>query len=750
MSQRTFRSRVWDEMVVQLTDQTKDEVVPEDGKLPDRTGNSTVTDLYRYDALQDEAKSLRLLVLLPGSRQDEIACRLYETTLDKCSEPYEALSYAWGKKGDETPIQVNNGTLYIRPNLRSALLNLRQPDKERTIWIDAICINQADTAERSRQVSIIGDIYRGASQTVVWLGESSGKSTPAAFAMLKDIAIESTRLFRATSSVDESSHEQNTVHIVDCPESFLEVVSTPSPLFDRYQNNEAIIHLFESTWWQRAWTIQEITLASRAVIVAGKYSLGWDHFRSGINYGLRIGIWTPILMGIVHDPTADLYLALQQLLRKLRTANPAVCPAQSLLEFLIHCRRHDASDPRDKVYALLGLLSLSDTHKTHPRLPVDLIPEYASSVSDVYSDTARKLILQTGTLDILGSCANPEKADVQRKSCQTLPSWVPDWSLRANIAKPFMYDAIGRPRATHASRHSNTTPRFSGDSERILQLEGYEITYITSLTSPLHKVQFGSEAIPEPTRRSGDGLRILLARIGNAWAVLGSIYEMLMSLVPHLSVYAEWEEFALKEAPTNPAPSSFARSPSTSLLGLTTDPLHALVSRLNATLALGIVPEEEPTDRLAIYWQTLCVGTYTEPPSDKRRKIAMQQHFYTWRNSLKAVRVLHRWRADGKLRPLAFVGFVRKTWNGISEFFRVLEGAYERRLARGANGYLCLVPEQAMDGDKLMLVKGGRVPLVMRQDEERSYWTLVGEAYVHGIMNGECWDESKCRELKVR
>ncbi|KAH8896638.1 hypothetical protein GQ53DRAFT_778654 [Thozetella sp. PMI_491] len=583
----------------------------------------------------------------------------------------------------------------------SALLNLRQPDKKRTIWIDAICINQADTSERNHQVSIIGDIYRGASQTVVWLGESSGKLTPAAFAVLKDIATESTRVFRATSaSIGELSDEHNTVHISDCPDSFLEVVSTPSPLFDRYQNNETVIHLFKSTWWQRVWTIQEITLAPRAVIVAGRYSLDWDYFRSGMNYGLRIGIWTPILMGIIHDPTADLYLALQQLLRKLRTFNPAVCPAQSLLEFLIHCRRHDASNSRDKVYALLGLVSSSDSQKIQPQLyPLGLIPDYASSVGDVYSDTASKIILQTGSIDILGSCANPAKAYPKRNICanptschnicldvcpnQTLPSWVPDWSLRANIAKALMYDAIDRPRTTHASRRSNATPRFVGDGARILVLEGYEVTYITALTTPLHKVQYGSEVILDPARPYGDGLRAMLTRIGNAWAVLGSIYETLIGIVPHLSVYAEWEEFALKEPPTNPTPSPFSTN-----------------------------PKEEPTDRLAVYWQTLCVGTYTAPPSDKWRKIAMQRHFYTWRASLKAVRELRRWRADGKLRPLAFVGFVRKTWNQVTEFFRVLEGAYERRLARGANGYLCLVPEQAKEGDKLMLVKGGRVPLV--------------------------------------
>ena len=73
---------------------------------------------------------------------------------------------------------------------------------------------------------------------------------------------------------------------------------------------------------------------------------------------------------------------------------------------------------------------------------------------------------------------------------------------------------------------------------------------------------------------------------------------------------------------------------------------------------------------------------------------------------------------------------------------------YERRLGRGENGFLALLPGEAEVGDRIMLVKGGRVPLLLRRDEEGLY-RLVGEAYVHGIMDGEMFEEAKCVEMKV-
>jgi hypothetical protein len=82
----------------------------------------------------------------------------------------------------------------------------------------------------------------------------------------------------------------------------------------------------------------------------------------------------------------------------------------------------------------------------------------------------------------------------------------------------------------------------------------------------------------------------------------------------------------------------------------------------------------------------------------------------------------------------------------------LLEHVYERRLGRGEDGSLVLLPENAEIGDRVVLVKGGRQPLVLRRDGSggQGRYRFVGEAYLHGLMDGERFEESKCVEMRIR
>ena len=75
--------------------------------------------------------------------------------------------------------------------------------------------------------------------------------------------------------------------------------------------------------------------------------------------------------------------------------------------------------------------------------------------------------------------------------------------------------------------------------------------------------------------------------------------------------------------------------------------------------------------------------------------------------------------------------------------------AYERRLGRGENGFLALLPAATEVRDKVVLVKGGRVPLVLRGDGSGQGYRLIGEAYVEGIMDGEAFDEEASVEMRI-
>jgi Heterokaryon incompatibility protein (HET) len=89
------------------------------------------------------------------------------------NQPYEALSYVWGDSERRKSMILNNQHFAITPNLYTALQHIRSETSNRFLWIDAICINQADKSERNYQLSIMGDIYKCAQQVVNWLGPAT-------------------------------------------------------------------------------------------------------------------------------------------------------------------------------------------------------------------------------------------------------------------------------------------------------------------------------------------------------------------------------------------------------------------------------------------------------------------------------------------------------------------------------------------------------------------------------------------------
>lgn len=126
-------------------------------------------ELYGKLRLSKTNLSIRLLRLLPGHLGDSISCKLIRSVL-VTSPPYDALSYTWGDSSERVPIHVNGTEVLITRNLETALRNLRHEDRPRTLWIDALCINQHDTAERSRQVQEMGNIYRSAEHVLIYVG----------------------------------------------------------------------------------------------------------------------------------------------------------------------------------------------------------------------------------------------------------------------------------------------------------------------------------------------------------------------------------------------------------------------------------------------------------------------------------------------------------------------------------------------------------------------------------------------------
>ncbi|PMD25594.1 HET-domain-containing protein, partial [Hyaloscypha hepaticicola] len=125
---------------------------------------------YAYTPLQG-ANSIRLLQLESGSYSAPLKARLASSRLeDHC---YEALSYVWGEPDLSEVLLVDDKEFKISKNLHTILLHLRYLERircVRTLWIDAICINQEDVIEKGQQVGFMGRIYEEADDVLCWLG----------------------------------------------------------------------------------------------------------------------------------------------------------------------------------------------------------------------------------------------------------------------------------------------------------------------------------------------------------------------------------------------------------------------------------------------------------------------------------------------------------------------------------------------------------------------------------------------------
>lgn len=191
---------------------------------------------------------------------------------------YEALSYTWRSSDPEEEAIVENrseesptiSSLRLGGNLACALRHLRYPQKARTLWIDAICINQSNLEEREEQVARMSSIYQNASRVVVWLGSGSEESDLAMCKLAylgKQVLLTKDNWLICPPNAEKPYWCESA-----CDVPYSEGVWT------------AIENLLERSWFSRIWIIQEIQLAKHgAVVQCGRQHMQWSHFRSAVS-----------------------------------------------------------------------------------------------------------------------------------------------------------------------------------------------------------------------------------------------------------------------------------------------------------------------------------------------------------------------------------------------------------------------------------------------------------------------------------
>ncbi|KAI0392360.1 HET-domain-containing protein [Xylariaceae sp. FL0594] len=342
---------------------------------------------YSYREFNDGEYEIRLLELYQprdAASAYVFQCRLVHVTL-KDPPTYDSVSYSWGDLKYRRDLVVDGVAVEVSVSLREALQQLWRMGKTR-IWVVYLCINQADNDEKSGQVRMMDTIFAKARNVYAWLGAKSHDSN----------------LAMAVPGASKLSKQ------VNLPEE-VEVAC------------DAIIRLFSRSYWSRCWVIQEICRARVSVIVCGKRYMHWGTMMKRLD---RLGTSIPAQYAQ--------YLIAPLRHMRYRDQNRFRADTETgLIPLLIASRKSLASDPRDKLFALLSLAK--DGRVLVPT------PNYSQTVEQVFYSTAKCTISEHDRTDVILLAH-------RTRGARRLPSWMPVWANMHCRPPPWVVNCLDQPR----------------------------------------------------------------------------------------------------------------------------------------------------------------------------------------------------------------------------------------------------------------------------------------------------------------
>lgn len=275
---------------------------------------------------------------------------------------------------------------------------------DRWIWIDYICLNQQDLAEKNIQVGLMGSVYSLSAQTVVYTGAASA-TTSTAMGFLQVLKSVFEKLDRA------DGRGPPTGSVLTC-EDLLEATGTSS----ESPQWAALRDLLVRPWFGRLWVMQEAVLPRDVLFVWGQYSLSWVEMEALASWDTRSNLFA--LLGNAEGKwTAISTLKKISLLRRNR--NGAARGHKCGLSFALYaCDAATSFDPRDRIFGLLGLLYGRGA-------AIDIQPDYSpeNRAAAVFTDATLKWTVQNDSFDLVYGAGIGLPRDIQG-----LPSWVPDYT----------------------------------------------------------------------------------------------------------------------------------------------------------------------------------------------------------------------------------------------------------------------------------------------------------------------------------
>ena len=326
---------------------------------------------------------------------------------------YDALSYTWGTEDPvqkiiiRTPQEASTGTgksrlqsfvtgtiikkrVYVRPNLEDALRQFRDTQEDVLLWIDALCINQSDQEEKSRQVARMAEIYSRARDVLIWLGKEYNASSTAMEFIPKILDLDKSDALLISK---ESSRKQWI----------------------------ALADLLKREWFNRRWVVQELVLAKNRYLYCGDRSLNWSDFERAISFFTNridniVAMFTNSAENrqntkILVDVKLAGATALVQIMNDdFRWDEERLERVSSLESLVASLPMFESTDPRDTIYALLSIAAdtqnwdVLPAHKRDELRVKGLVPfeaDYSKNILEVYKDFIAFCILSSGSLDVL-------------------------------------------------------------------------------------------------------------------------------------------------------------------------------------------------------------------------------------------------------------------------------------------------------------------------------------------------------------
>jgi Heterokaryon incompatibility protein (HET) len=387
--------------------------------------------------------TIRLLNLLPGFECDQIQCTLSIVSLSTALN-YEAISYCWGDPNDKENIICNSSPLAIPSNLAAALRGLRLQDQSRTLWADAICINQESVTEKDSQVQLMRDIFSQADRTLIWLGTSQDKYGES----ISLIAYISLHIGLLGIRWITRWHILPSIKIRDPV-----IGGSGTRKLDPFSVEFylSLVRFLRRPWFQRAWVVQEVVVSRRATLLWDMKEHEWEDVVQVLKAMATVNFPLPFLVSLQH------VAAIEHERQRYLSGNV------ELLGLLMRQQRCLSTDPRDKVFSFCGLLEDS------ARKSIQM--SYFIDTNLVYRNIASEIIQKTQSLDILSR--PPIAVDSKQRS---LPSWVPDWSVCSTTGRTHSFGLGPRSLAGIETRSGTEfVPRF-----RTAGVSPHKLSYITN------------------------------------------------------------------------------------------------------------------------------------------------------------------------------------------------------------------------------------------------------------------------------